>query len=136
MGKPTGLAKEQQRALGRLTKLPELKPFYLGGGTAIGWHLHHRRSNDIDLFSETQVDLGGVERAIMRLSGAKVFSISEVTLRVELDDAIVDSRRSRAEGFDAISGISGCSSRAGSQSRTSRMPTCAGSASPREICTR
>lgn len=62
MGKPTGSAQEQQRALGRLKSLPALRGFYLALGSAIGWHLHHRRSNALDLgkranssFDHTQV---------------------------------------------------------------------------------
>ena len=39
MGKSTGLAKAQQRALRRLTTLPALRRFYLAGGTAVAWHL-------------------------------------------------------------------------------------------------
>ncbi|MSP62947.1 MAG: hypothetical protein EXR72_21950 [Myxococcales bacterium] len=90
MGKPTGLAKEQQRALGRLTRLPALKGFYLAGGSAIGWHLDHRRSNDLDLFSDEAIDLGLVERAIKRLRGAKVVSVSDATLKIDLDGTLVD----------------------------------------------
>ena len=90
MGKPTGMAPEQQRALVRLTKLPELKQFYLAGGTAIAWHLDHRRSNDLDLFSDRRVSLGPVERAVKKLKGATVISISDATLAFELDGALVD----------------------------------------------
>ncbi len=51
MGKPTGLAKEQRRALDRLKTVPGLKNFYLAGGGGIAYHLKHRRSLDLDLFS-------------------------------------------------------------------------------------
>lgn len=44
MGKPAGLAKDQQRALGRLTKLPALRGFYLARCSAVAFHLGHRRS--------------------------------------------------------------------------------------------
>ena len=90
MGKPAGLAKDQQRALGRLTKLPALRGFYLAGGSAVAFHLGHRRSNDLDLFSERGVDLGRVERAVKKLPGAKVLSISDVTIKLELDGTLVD----------------------------------------------
>lgn len=90
MGKPTGLAKEQQRALGRLTQLAAVKGFYLAGGSAIGWHLHHRRSNDLDLFSDSEADLGRVERAVKRLPGATVISVSDTTLKIELGGTLVD----------------------------------------------
>jgi hypothetical protein len=90
MGKPTGLSQEQQRALGRLKRLPALRKFYLAGGTAIGWHLHHRRSNDLDLFSEARVDLGTLEGAVKRLRGVKVLSITDVTLKIELEGSLID----------------------------------------------
>src|SRR5207302_1422135 len=84
MGKPTGLANEQQRALGELTKVGALRTFYLAGGSAIAWHLHHRRSNDLDLFSESQVDLDRVERAMKRVKGTEIVSITDSTIRLEL----------------------------------------------------
>lgn len=43
MAKATGLAAEQRRALDRLSKLKELRAFYLAGGSAIALHLGHRR---------------------------------------------------------------------------------------------
>jgi hypothetical protein len=36
MGDPPNLADELRRALDRLSKAPELKRYYLAGGTAIG----------------------------------------------------------------------------------------------------
>ncbi len=90
MGKPTGLAKEQRRALGRLTELSALKDFYLAGGSAIGWHLGHRRSNDLDLFSEAEVDLARVERALKKLADAEIIDVSDATIKVELDKTLVD----------------------------------------------
>lgn len=90
MGKPSRLAKEQQRALGRLTKLPALRGFYLAGGSAIAWHLGHRLSNDLDLFSTKEIDLGRLERAVRKLPGAKVLGVSDATLKVELDGTLVD----------------------------------------------
>lgn len=90
MGKPAGLAKDQQRALGRLTKIPALRGFYLAGGSAIAWHLGHRRSNDLDLFSDSVVDMGRVERAVKKLAGSNVLSLSEVTIKLELDGTLID----------------------------------------------
>lgn len=90
MGKPTLLSKEQQRALGRLTKLPEVRDFYLAGGTAIGWHLSHRVSRDLDLFSEAKVDLAPVERAVKTLPDVTVLSITDATLKLALEGTLVD----------------------------------------------
>lgn len=58
MGKAKDLAEAQRRALARLKELPALSEFYLAGGSAIAYHLSHRRSNDLDLFSSSHnVDL-------------------------------------------------------------------------------
>src|SRR5205823_4679429 len=90
MGKPTRLATQQQRALGELSKLRALESFYLAGGSAIGWHFHHRVSNDLDLFSESKVDLIRVERAVEKLPDATIVSISDATIKLELCGALVD----------------------------------------------
>jgi hypothetical protein len=51
VGKSKGLTATQLRTLDRLSRIPELKRFYLAGGTAIATHLGHRSSKDLDLFS-------------------------------------------------------------------------------------
>ena len=45
MGKPTGLAKEQRRALDRLRGVPGIERFYLAGGSAIA--SYHRFLRDV-----------------------------------------------------------------------------------------
>jgi hypothetical protein len=50
-----GLAKEQQRTLARLRPVVARDHLYLAGGTAIAYHLGHRRSRDLDLFTEMRV---------------------------------------------------------------------------------
>jgi hypothetical protein len=47
----TILTEAQQSALGLLSRLPEVRRFYLAGGTALALHLGHRRSGDFDFFS-------------------------------------------------------------------------------------
>jgi hypothetical protein len=51
MAESTGLAPEFRRALDRLSRLPELRGYYLAGGTAVAMHLGHRQSLDLDFFS-------------------------------------------------------------------------------------
>ena len=51
MGRPGRLAEEHRRALARLIGLSGIDRFYLVGGTAIAYHLGHRVSEDLDLFS-------------------------------------------------------------------------------------
>jgi predicted nucleotidyltransferase component of viral defense system len=56
MGKTTILNEDQQKFLSLVVKEPYLlKRFYWTGGTVLSeFYLHHRDSNDIDLFSENQ----------------------------------------------------------------------------------
>lgn len=44
------LTESQQTVLGLLTRIAEVRPFYLAGGTALALHLGHRRSGDFDFF--------------------------------------------------------------------------------------
>lgn len=63
MGKRTGLATEQLRALDGLSELASVRRLYLAGGAAVAFHLGHRRSKDLDLFSDrATVDLDRLER--------------------------------------------------------------------------
>lgn len=65
MGEASTLSKSQRRALDRLSHLPVMASFYLAGGTALGIHLAHRRSADLDLFSRTpSADFGHVKSAV------------------------------------------------------------------------
>lgn len=48
---PAILTEAQQSALGLLSRLTEVRRFYLAGGTGLALHLGHRRSRDFDFFS-------------------------------------------------------------------------------------
>ena len=50
--------------LKRLMEIPELNHFYLVGGTALSLRYGHRRSDDIDLFSDSEFDNNELERLI------------------------------------------------------------------------
>lgn len=91
MGKATGLAKEQDRALGLLREVPELAAFYLAGGSAIAVHLGHRRSDDIDLFGPNDADLARVLEGVRRrCADAETAGSSEVVLKLLVRGASVD----------------------------------------------
>lgn len=92
MGKFTGLAKEQSRALGRLKIVPGIERFYLAGGTAIAVHLRHRRSLDLDLFSmSADIDLTMLAQAIrVVVPDLQVISMTDAALRVRVGDVPVD----------------------------------------------
>ena len=91
MGKPTGLAKEQDRALEQLTTILDTRLFYLAGGSAVALHLGHRISNDVDLFSASdKVNLQSLRRRITTKARAEVVSLSDASLRLVLESASVD----------------------------------------------
>jgi hypothetical protein len=75
-----------------LSGTPELKHFYLVDGTAIGLHLGHRRSNDLDFFSLTPgVDLDSLKASVQRhYEGVQVVQQTDVTLRLLCGGAPVD----------------------------------------------
>src|SRR5688572_15160110 len=92
MGKPTGLSKEQRRALDRLRAVPGIERFYLAGGSAIATHLGHRRSLDLDLFSVSpDVDLAGVADAVRSVAPKlRALSLTDASLRMVIDGVPVD----------------------------------------------
>jgi hypothetical protein len=92
MGRITGLAKEQRRALGRLKAVPGLQRFYLAGGSAVATHLGHRRSLDLDLFSAPgDVDLHALAEAVTTaLPEARILGESDVSIHLRVDDVPVD----------------------------------------------
>jgi len=47
---PEILTGPQQDALELLSRIPQVRTFYLAGGTALALHLGHRRSRDFDFF--------------------------------------------------------------------------------------
>jgi len=97
MGKPAGLAEEQDRALGRLSRIPATKDLYLAGGSAVAFHLRHRRSNDLDLFSSSgAVDLAELrERILDAAKDVEVISATDVCLRLLIESVPVDIVRYR-----------------------------------------
>ena len=82
MGDAAIVSDEQRRALDRLSTLPILADFYLAGGTALGIHLAHRRSVDLDFFSRApNADIDAVKVA---LAGC----FDRVEVLVETDGAL------------------------------------------------
>jgi len=62
--------------------LPEMKDFYLAGGTALALQMGHRRSLDLDLASSDQIKPFDLERKLIYLgfSIQTVFTASRVIL--------------------------------------------------------
>jgi hypothetical protein len=97
MGKPTGLAKEQNRALDRLASVVDRRRYYLAGGSAVAWHLGHRQSNDLDLFSNRgNANLDRLRESLgERIPGARMLAASDVALRFLVENVLVDIVRYR-----------------------------------------
>jgi hypothetical protein len=92
MGEPARLAKEQLRALDRLSRSPEIGKFYLAGGTAIAIHLGHRRSFDLDFFSVSRdVDFARLKAAVREVfDQVTVVGESDVWARLLCDETPID----------------------------------------------
>jgi hypothetical protein len=92
MGDPPILSDEQRRALDRLSKLPLVAGFYLAGGTALGIHLRHRSSLDLDFFSRTpSADLEATKRAVEGcFDRVEVEAETDASLRLLCDGLPVD----------------------------------------------
>lgn len=88
MGKPTGLAPELLRALDQLKAVAGIEAWYLAGGNAVHWHLRHRQSIDLDLFS-LGPDTSPGDLAT-RVPGARVLAMTDVMAHITLDGVPVD----------------------------------------------
>ena len=92
MGRPGKLAEEHRRALVRLIGLSGIDRFYLVGGTAIAYHLGHRISEDLHLFSiRGRVDLDALRTQVeTAIPGARFRGSSDVILKIEVEGIPVD----------------------------------------------
>jgi hypothetical protein len=91
MGTTTGWAKEQRRTLAALTGTETADHFYLAGGSAVAFHLHHRQSNDLDLFSlRHEIDLNQVATALAAIGDLEVVSRTDAALKVRLGGTAID----------------------------------------------
>jgi len=91
MARRPGLPPPQLRALDRLKSVRGIDRFYLAGGAAIAVHLHHRVSNDLDVFGPKRASFDPF-RALARPGsrGVKVVSAGDATLRLEIGGVPVD----------------------------------------------
>src|SRR5438445_13169078 len=85
------LAEDQRRALDRLKPSVERLGLYLAGGTALSFHLGHRVSRDVDLFSQDpNLDLESARSAFALLPEFEVDSLTDATLRFRIGTVPVD----------------------------------------------
>lgn len=85
MGRTTHLAQDQRRTLAWLSRLATLDGFYLAGGSAVAFHLGHRRSRDLDLFSAAPgLTLEAVSEELTTLGNVKVVAATDAMLKVRI----------------------------------------------------
>lgn len=79
------LTPDQELLLSTLAKEKQIpSSFYLSGGTALAeFYLHHRLSEDLDFFSEEEVDSVGLSALIKKVSGRA--GITEVTFETSFN---------------------------------------------------
>lgn len=92
MAKPARLPSQQRRTLARLIATPLPVDLYLAGGAAVGHHVGHRTSLDLDLFTvEPNADLSELRRALLRaLPDAEVTAETDAALRLRTSGGPVD----------------------------------------------
>jgi hypothetical protein len=91
MAKPVELPQNQRSALDNLKPLSERLGLYLAGGTALAFHLGHRVSRDLDLFSlGPDLDLTSARVEAAALNGIEVLSLTDATLRFRASGVPVD----------------------------------------------
>jgi len=90
---PQVISEETNRTLHDLNRTSLLKAFYLAGGTGLALHLGHRRSRDLDFFTEEPFD---ADRAIDRLrdfKGLRVLEKGEGTLHANIGETKISFLR-------------------------------------------
>jgi len=110
VGEPGIFSNDQLRVLALLDESRLRGDFYLAGGCAVAFHLEHRRSLDLDLFSlSPDVDLEGLLPVLVAAPfAAEVLSVTERSMRLLFGDLPVDLVRSSHVPLEApIAGPSG-----------------------------
>ena len=74
------ISAEVRDTANRLAGMHTLSNFYLAGGTALGLHLGHRRSVDLDFFTAQAFNEGALIAALQELPNLSILSQSEQTI--------------------------------------------------------
>jgi hypothetical protein len=75
-----------KRILETIDKIKEIENFYLAGGTALALQLGHRKSIDLDWFSQKEFDVGILKKDLSSFGSLKIDSEDKQTLNCRLDD--------------------------------------------------
>jgi len=80
-----GLSPDAARNLALLAQIPQVKKFYLAGGSALALHFAHRYSFDLDFFSPAKFDSKQLRDDIQKLGKFSLDQIAEDTLLGKLN---------------------------------------------------
>jgi hypothetical protein len=83
-GHRIGLSAAQMQALKRLSRFAAAHGFYLAGGTALTIRLGHRRSVDLDYFTEREFDAEQLSLKLGRIDGFNLNSVANGTIHGSL----------------------------------------------------
>lgn len=75
-----------KRILETIDRIKEIENFYLAGGTALALQLGHRKSIDLDWFSQKEFDVGILKKDLSSFGALKIDSEDKQTLNCQLDD--------------------------------------------------
>jgi predicted nucleotidyltransferase component of viral defense system len=81
----SNLPSKTRMSLEKLSEADFIKNFYLAGGTAVALFLNHRRSDDLDFFSEKEFRTPTLIKNLKRLGSFKGLKSAENTLIGELN---------------------------------------------------
>lgn len=87
---PTLISSETFLLTQQLQTLPELKEFYLVGGTALTLQLGHRNSIDIDLFTKNDFDTAQLKNVLAEKFNISIDAESKNTLLCKVNNIKVD----------------------------------------------
>ena len=80
---PEAISDSIWELLRRLNSIPEIKSYYLGGGTALALQLGHRRSCDLDFFASNHFDAVSIAKS-QALKGLEVTINHQASRHTEL----------------------------------------------------
>lgn len=76
------LPKGTKLVLENIKKLPEIRKFYLTGGSALSLHLGHRESEDLDFFTKTPFQPQELQQKLSILGALEDVTVEENTLNL------------------------------------------------------
>lgn len=80
------LPKHTEELVNKLKDIPNIKNFYLSGGTGLALQLGHRESEDLDFFSQEKFDVQNLQQQLQTLGKLANVETPENTLNLFLEN--------------------------------------------------